>query len=152
MFDSKATSILTSMITDKMRNAKNKTSTKLEAELVCEFISSRPVRPNTDQTRRTEVLNKLKMRKKLDLISYSICYSPVPEFSFLPAPYWNGKKGVFRVWTISAKTLPSRNLIIKGTFNKDNSEWRFKLKVNRANITMEEDGAYFRSNISNNSI
>lgn len=65
--------MLTSMITDKMRNAKNKTNATLEAELVRECISCRFVRPNTDQMRRTEVLNKLKERTKFDLLTYPSC-------------------------------------------------------------------------------
>lgn len=65
--------MLTSMITDKMRNAKNKTNATLEAELVRECISSRLVRPNTDQMRRTEVLNKLKEKTKFDLLTYPSC-------------------------------------------------------------------------------
>lgn len=65
--------MLTSMITDKMRNAKNKTNATLEAELVLECISSRSVRPNTDQMRRTEVLNKLKEKTKFDLLTYPSC-------------------------------------------------------------------------------
>lgn len=65
--------MLTSMITDKMRNAKNKTNATLEAELVWECISSRFVRPNTDQMRRTEVLNKLKEKTKFDLLTYPSC-------------------------------------------------------------------------------
>lgn len=73
VFDSKATNMLTSMITDKIRNAKNKTSAAREAELVLESISPRLVRPNTDQIRRTEVLDKLKKRIKLDLLTYPIC-------------------------------------------------------------------------------
>lgn len=82
--------MLTSMITDKMRNAKNKTNATLEAELVWECISFRLVRPNTDQMRCTEVLNKLKERTKFD---------------YLP--------------TLAAKVLLLHNLVLKGTFNND---------------------------------
>jgi len=65
VFDSKATSILTSMITDKMRNARNKPCSTLEAEVLWERISSRLVNPNTDQISRTEVLTKLKEENKV---------------------------------------------------------------------------------------
>ena len=85
--------MLTSMITEKIRNAKNNTSATVEAELVWEYISSRLFRPNTDQIRVTEVLNKLKKRTKFDLLIY-------------PA----------------AKALLLRTELVKGTFNKDNKE------------------------------
>lgn len=85
--------MLTSMITDKMRNAKNKVRTTLVAELVWERISPRPVRPNTDQIRLPDVLNKLKKR----------------EQSSISLPI------------LSAKVFPLHNLAVKGTFNNDNS-------------------------------
>lgn len=68
--------MLTSMITDKMRNAKNKVRTTLVAELVWERISPRPVRPNTDQIRLPDVLNKLKKENKVRFpyLSYLLRY------------------------------------------------------------------------------
>jgi len=58
------------MITDKMRNAKNKIS---EAGPVWELISPRLVRPNTDQTRFAAVFDKLTKENKARFTYLSIC-------------------------------------------------------------------------------
>ena len=64
MFVSKATSMLTSMITDKTKNIKNKTATISDVRPVWVSICSKSVIPNTDQMSCLDVFNKLEMINK----------------------------------------------------------------------------------------
>ena len=64
VFVSKATSMLMSMITDKTRNTTYRNNATLEDELVSEFMSFLSARPNTDQMRMVDVLDKLSDRKR----------------------------------------------------------------------------------------
>ena len=68
---SKATNMLTNMITDKTKNIKYKIATISEVRLVWDSICSKSVRPNTDHMSCLEVLNMLEVTKRnCDLLGF----------------------------------------------------------------------------------